>query len=103
MKGLLILHAICHSIGRINLPDDMEKVQKLLKKVPPTECGPTVNLVVDRICGSKTIEAIHKFQLHHFGWKGADGRVDPYGTTIANLMNTTFLTKKSACFRSRGS
>jgi hypothetical protein len=40
------------------------------------EGGP-ITLVVDGICGSKTKKAIHEFQLKHFGWKGADGRVDP--------------------------
>jgi len=44
-----------------------------------------VPLAVDGICGRKTIRAIQTFQLHHFGWRGADGRVDPYGPTLAKL------------------
>jgi len=72
-------------MGGVNRPDDVRKVQKLLNKVPPTEGGPKVPLAVDGICGQKTIRAIQTFQLHHFGWKGADGRVDPYGRTLAKL------------------
>ena len=79
---------ITASVGRmggVNRPDDVKKVQRLLNKVPPTEGGPKVPLAVDGICGQKTIGAIQTFQLHHFGWKGADGRVDPYGPTLAKL------------------
>lgn len=79
---------ITASVGRmggVNRPDDVKKVQRLLNKVPPTEGGPKVLLAVDGICGPKTISAIQTFQLHHFGWKGADGRVDPYGPTLAKL------------------
>jgi hypothetical protein len=36
-------------------------------------------------CGPKTIDAIQKFQLFHFGWNGADGRVDPDGQTLRKL------------------
>jgi len=42
-------------------------------------------LKVDSICGEKTKKAIQMFQLKHFGWKLADGRVDPYKQTIAKL------------------
>jgi hypothetical protein len=40
---------------------------------------------VDGKCGTKTKKAIQLFQLHHFGWSGADGRVDPGQQTLAKL------------------
>lgn len=72
-------------MGGVNRPDDVTKVQRLLNRVPVTEGGPKVPLAVDGICGPKTINAIQTFQLRHFGWKGADGRVDPHGPTLAKL------------------
>ncbi len=83
--SVTFLTASVGRMGGVNRPDDVTKVQKLLNKVPLTEGGPKVPLAVDGICGQKTIGAIQRFQLHHFGWKGADGRVDPYGPTIAKL------------------
>jgi hypothetical protein len=55
---------------------DVRTVQELLLFVPILEGGP-LTLVVDGVCGPKTMKAIHNFQLAHFGWNGADGRVDP--------------------------
>ncbi len=51
----------------------------------PEKGGPAPKLDVDGLVGPKTIGAIQKFQLHHFGFKGADGRVDPDGATLAKL------------------
>ncbi|MEX2186686.1 MAG: hypothetical protein WD875_07830 [Pirellulales bacterium] len=81
--------SISQSVGRMggkNLPDDVVTVKKLLNGVSPDNGGPTTPLSVASVhCDPKTIEAIQKFQLKHFGWKGADGRVDPDGPTIAKL------------------
>jgi hypothetical protein len=60
-------------------------IQRALNDVPPDQGQPAPLLVVDGICGPKTKNAIQKFQLKHFGWKGADGRVDPDHQTIAKL------------------
>jgi hypothetical protein len=68
-----------------NLPGDVKTVQELLNKVPLSSGGPSPLLVVDSVCGQKTKDAIQKFQLKQFGWSGADGRVDPYGQTLAKL------------------
>jgi len=79
---------ISASVGRMggrNLPDDVRTVQELLNEVPATAGGPAPPLVPDSICGPKTIGAIQAFQLHHFGFSGADGRVDPGGRTLAKL------------------
>lgn len=79
---------IAESVGRMggkNEPADVEVVQELLNTVPPTDGGPAVPLVVDGKCGPKTKDAIQRFQLHHFGWPGADGRVDPDGPTLRTL------------------
>lgn len=83
--SITTLTASVGRMGGVNRPDDVTKVQRLLNKVPVTEGGPKAPLAVDGLCGPKTINAIQTFQLRHFGWKGADGRVDPYGPTLAKL------------------
>ena len=80
--------SISASVGRMggkNLPDDVITVQQLLDQVPLSQGGPMPLLEVDGLCGPKTINAIQRFQLHHFGWAGADGRVDTAGPTLAKL------------------
>jgi hypothetical protein len=72
-------------LGGVNRPADVLNVQELLNQVPVGAGGPRIFLNPDMQCGSKTIEAIQKFQLFHFGWKGADGRVDPDGQTLRKL------------------
>lgn len=69
----------------VNDPPDVMVVQEALNDVTPADGGPQPLLKVDGVCGSKTTKAIQMFQLHHFGWKGADGRVDPDGQTLAKL------------------
>ena len=79
---------ITTAVGRMgarNLPGDVATVQDLLNLVPPGAGRPQQLLVVDSLCGPKTITAIQKFQIHHFGWSGADGRVDPDGQTLRKL------------------
>lgn len=79
---------ISNSVGRMggkNAPQDVVTVQQLLNQVPVGEGGPVPGLDVDGLCGTKTTTAIQKFQLKHFGWSGADGRVDPNGPTLAKL------------------
>jgi hypothetical protein len=71
--------------GAENLPSDVRTVQELLNNVPQSEGGPKVPLIVDGICGTKTKSTIQDFQLHHFGWQLADGRVDPNGPTLGKL------------------
>jgi len=80
--------SITASVGRmggVNRPNDVRTVQELLNKIPVTSGGPIPLLETDGVCGKKTIDAIQKFQLHHFGWQGADGRVDPGGQTLRKL------------------
>jgi Putative peptidoglycan binding domain len=60
-----------------NLSGDVYEVQRALNRFSPIDGGPSPPLVVDSICGSKTIAAIRNFQLKKFGWSGADGVVDP--------------------------
>jgi Putative peptidoglycan binding domain len=72
-------------LGGVNRPADVKTVQELLNQVPSTSGGPRPLLDPDGQSGPKTIAAIQAFQLHHFGWSGADGRVDPNGQTLAKL------------------
>ncbi len=60
-----------------NLSIDVFEVQRALNRFSPADGGPNPPLVVDGICGPKTIAAIRGFQLKKFGWSGADGVVDP--------------------------
>jgi hypothetical protein len=73
------------AMGGKNLPGDTRTVQELLNQVPASEGGPVPKLEPDGKCGPLTKAAIQKFQIKHFGWKGADGRVDPDGPTLAKL------------------
>ncbi|AUB84473.1 hypothetical protein THSYN_28420 [Candidatus Thiodictyon syntrophicum] len=72
-------------VSGVNRPEDVTTIQKAVNQVPTTSGGPLTPLVLDGICGSKTKKAIQDFQLKHFGWKGADGRVDPGQQTILKL------------------
>lgn len=79
---------ITASVGRmggVNRPQDVRSVQELLNRAPTASGGPTPLLAVDGLCGPKTTNAIQRFQQHHFGWSGADGRVDPGGRTLRKL------------------
>src|SRR5262249_58452067 len=64
---------------------DTLTVQQLLNGVSEVLGGPKPKLDEDSKCGKLTIGAIQKFQLFHFGWSGADGRVDPDGPTLRKL------------------
>jgi hypothetical protein len=80
--------SISASVGRlggVNRPPDVVTVQELLNRVPPQKGGPAPPLVVDGRCGPLTIKAIQTFQLHHFSFRGMDGRVDPGGQTLRKL------------------
>ena len=79
------LNASVGRMGGVNYRDDVITVQQLLNQVPINEGGPKPPLVVDGICGSKTVKAIQLFQVKQIGWSGADGRVDPNGPTHTRL------------------
>ena len=68
-----------------NLATDVLTIQQALNNVPFDQGQPLPLLDEDGICGPKTKNAIQNFQLKHFGWPGADGRVDPGQQTIAKL------------------
>jgi hypothetical protein len=63
-------------IRGVNRSWDVLFVQDALNNVPTSQGGPTPALVLDGLCGPKTKAAIQQFQLHHFGWRGADGLVE---------------------------
>ena len=72
-------------IKGVNQAPDVRTIQQALNDVPQHEGRPIPPLVPDGICGPKTKDVIQKFQVKHFGWKFADGRVDPLKRTIAKL------------------
>jgi peptidoglycan hydrolase-like protein with peptidoglycan-binding domain len=72
-------------IKGVNRIADVRTIQKALNDVPINQGRAMPPLVMDGICGNKTKDAIQKFQVKHFGWKFADGRVDPLKRTIAKL------------------
>lgn len=71
--------------GGANKKEDVFNIQYGLDQVPPVDGGPEPLLKIDGICGPKTIAAIRNFQMKHFGWQGADGRIDPGRQTIQKL------------------
>src|SRR5437667_3046940 len=78
---------ITASVGRFgkNLGPDTLTVQQLLNGISEFQGGPKPKLDEDSKCGKLTTGAIQKFQLFHFGWSGADSRVDPEGPTLRKL------------------
>ena len=68
-----------------NLLEDTTSIQTALNDVPEESGRANPLLVVDGVCGSKTKQAIQKFQLQQFGWKLADGRIDPGGPSLERL------------------
>jgi hypothetical protein len=69
-----------------NIYDDVFNIQYALDKVPPIDGGPSPQLVIDGKCGPKTVKAIQNFQLKHFGWSGADGKIEPNKQTHRKLI-----------------
>jgi len=69
--------------GKNNL-DDVKVVQSLLNSVPPAQGGASPRLVTDGKAGSKTVQAISRFQTNQLGH--SDGRVDPGKTTFNKLV-----------------
>jgi peptidoglycan hydrolase-like protein with peptidoglycan-binding domain len=69
----------------VNRDPDVRTIQDALNRVPDGEGRASPLLEVDGVSGRKTQTAIQDFQLRHFGWKGADSRVDPNGQTIAKV------------------
>jgi len=70
-----------------NLHPDVLKVQETINRVPENEGGSALPLKLDGLCGPKTKKAIQKFQLHHFGWRGADGLIE-VGKQTHQKLNT---------------
>ncbi|NOT49037.1 MAG: hypothetical protein HOP17_14955 [Acidobacteria bacterium] len=71
--------------GGVNIYDDVYNIQYGLDQVAPIDGGPSPQLVIDGLCGPKTIKAIRDFQVKHFGWAGCDSRIDPGQQTLAKL------------------
>lgn len=72
-------------IKGVNQIADVRTIQQALNDVPMNQGRAMPPLKTDGICGNKTKDVIQKFQVKHFGWKFADGRIDPLKRTIAKL------------------
>jgi hypothetical protein len=70
-----------------NHREDVLKVQDTLNAIPKAAGGQATLLSPDGVAGTRTKKAIQEFQLAHFGWKIADGRVDPNGKTWEKLVS----------------
>ena len=86
-------------MGGKNVAADVTKIQDALNRIPAGQGNPVPPLTVDGACGDKTKNAIQLFQIKHFGWSGADGRVDPGGQTLAKI---NALVKPQTLFASNG-
>jgi hypothetical protein len=84
--------ALTQSVGirGRNIAGDVIRVQDALNAIPQSEGAPATLLHIDGKAGPKTCSAIQQLQLRHFGWKGADGRIDPGGRT-AQLVSALLL------------
>ncbi len=71
-------------VGGMNRKPDVEIIQRLLNAVPLPKGGPNPMLDTDGLCGSKTCNAISRFQQVTFG--RADGRIDPGFQTLNALL-----------------
>jgi len=68
-----------------NLHADVVSIQRALNMIMPNDGGASPLLRVDGICGPLTRNAIHKFQVKHFGWAQADVLIEPGRQTIARI------------------
>ncbi len=77
--------SLAKSVGNagINMPADVLNVQVNLNRIPALRGGPPIPLDADSRVGPMTLDAIARFQKHHFGW--SDGRIDPKGKTHQQL------------------
>lgn len=73
-----------------NAPADVRKIQDALNRIPASRGGAQPPLAVSGVSDERTWKAIHAFQLKHFGWSGADGRVDPGRQTIERINQLLF-------------
>jgi murein DD-endopeptidase MepM/ murein hydrolase activator NlpD len=78
---LVILHSV--GVKGKNRKPDVTKIQKALNKIKSPFI--TEKLVEDGLFGSKTGEAITRFQQKHVFLLKPDGRIDPGGKTIQKL------------------
>lgn len=75
----------------VNLPEDVAKIKKALNQISVINGGlfeALPNLKLDETNGTfdpKLQAAIQGFQLRHFGWNGADGKIFPNSVTIAKI------------------
>lgn len=90
--ALVLMRSV--GIRGANLHPDVMKVQETINRVPVNEGGPVVALELDGLCGPKTNDAIQKFQLHHFGWRGADGLIE-VGKQTHQKLNTYAASKST--------
>src|SRR4030095_13457317 len=72
-------------VGASNVGQDVVNIQHALDTIAPIDGGPSTQLVIDGKCGPKTNKAIRDFQLKHFGFPGADERIDPGKRTIQRI------------------
>lgn len=72
-------------INAPNVFDDVFKIQHELDRIAPIDGGPSPPLAAAGKCGPKTNKAIRDFQMKHFGFQGADGRIDPGKKTIQKI------------------
>lgn len=75
----------------VNLPEDVLKIKKSLNQISIANGGlleALPNLKLDETNGifdQKLLEAIQRFQIRHFGWNGADGKIFPNSITIGKI------------------
>lgn len=84
MIGTSIMKSV--GLGGVNMPADVTTIQTLLNMIPQLLGGPNPLLKIDGFAGPKTNGAIFGFQKKHFGFAGADSRVDPGQQTLQKII-----------------
>ncbi len=84
---------ITKSVGRygINARNDVIFIQTALNAYAKKHANNSFPLIVDGLCGEKTIQAIYNFQRNHVGIITPDSRIDPNGRSFRFLTANTTL------------
>lgn len=69
----------------INATADVQFIQAALNAYAKKYASSSFPLIVDGICGNKTIQAIYNFQRNHVGIINPVARIDPQSRTLRHL------------------
>ena len=82
---------ITKSVGRygINARNDVIFIQTALNAYAKKHANNSFPLIVDGLCGEKTIQAIYNLQKNHLGISTPDARIEPNSRSLHHLTAIT--------------